>query len=93
MSKDKGMPFIEYDPLARFVTEDRPRELVRAKFLASGEFQTLLEEGGHSVEAIAAQANINQADIQRLLANSLDVDLDTIQKAVAAVRYLNDTSH
>ncbi|ANL87075.1 hypothetical protein [Rhizobium phaseoli] len=89
----KGFPFIEYDTLARFVTKDRPRELVRAKFLASGEFQTLLEEGGHSVEVIAAQANIDPADIERLLANSLDVDLDTILKAVAAVRYLNDTSH
>jgi len=89
----KGFPFVEYDPLARFVTEDRPRELVRAKFLVSGEFHTLLEEGGHSVEVIAAQANIDPADIERLLANSLDVDLDTIQKAVAAVRYLNDTSY
>lgn len=93
MSKTKGMPFTEFDPLARFVTEDRPSELVRAKFLASGEFQTLLEEGGHSVEAVAAQANIDPAAIERLLANSLDVDLDTIQKAEAAVRYLNDTSH
>ncbi|TAT70052.1 hypothetical protein [Rhizobium ruizarguesonis] len=93
MTEDKSMPFIEYDPLARFVTEDRPRELVRAKFLASGEFQTLLEESGHSVEVIAAQANIDPADIERLLANSLDVDLDTIQKAVSAVRYLIDSSH
>ncbi|TBG52601.1 hypothetical protein [Rhizobium leguminosarum] len=89
----KGFPFVEYDTLAGYVTEDRPRELVRAKFLASGEFQTLLEEGGHSVEVIAAQANIDPADIDRLLANSLDVDLDTIQKAVEAVRYLNDSSH
>ncbi len=88
------MPFIEYDPLARFVTEDRPRELIRAKFLASGELAQLLEESPYSVEAVAAQANIDPANIERLLAEScLDVDLDTIQRAVAAVRYLNDTSH
>ncbi len=84
----RGLPFLEYDPLARFVTEDRPRELARAKFLASGEFETLFQECRYSVEAIAAQANIDPADIERLLASSLDVDLDAIQKAVAAVRWL-----
>ncbi|MGR9431368.1 hypothetical protein [Rhizobium leguminosarum] len=88
------MAFIEYDPLARFVTEDRTSEPVRAKFLASGELVRLLEECPYPMEAIAAQANIDLATIKRLLVESvLDVDLDTIQKAVAAVRYLNDTSH
>lgn len=38
-------------------------------------------------------ANIDPADIERLLANSLEVDLDTIHKALEAVRWLNDTSH
>ncbi|MBA1343963.1 MULTISPECIES: hypothetical protein [Rhizobium] len=59
-----------------------------------GELVRLLEECPYPVQAVAARANIDPATIKRLLVESaLDVDLDTIQKAVAAVRYLNYTSH
>ncbi|WP_429819055.1 hypothetical protein [Ensifer sp. B1-9] len=87
------MQFIEFDHLARFVTEDQPRELVRAKFLASGELAQLLEENPYSVEAVAAHANIDPETIERLLLESaLDVDLEIIQRAVAAVRFMNDAA-
>lgn len=87
---EKPLPFPEYDVLARFSAEDAPRELAKAKFNAATAFEIALQVCPYPAGAIAAQANIAPEAIQRIKDDCLSVDLYTIQKAVEAVRWLND---
>ena len=88
---EKPMPFPEYDPLARFASEDQPRELAKAKFTAATAFEIALQVCPYPAETIAAQATIDPEAIQRIKDYCLSVDLYTIQKSAEAVRWLNDT--
>ncbi len=88
---EKSMPFPQFDPLARFPVAERPRELAKAKFNAATAFEIALQVCPYPAEAIAVQANIDPDAIQRIKDDCLSVDLDTIQKALEAVRWINDT--
>ncbi|WP_425624925.1 hypothetical protein [Agrobacterium radiobacter] len=85
------MPFPQFDPIASLPSAERPRELAKAKFNAATAFEIALQVCPYPADAIAAQANIEPDAIQRIKDDCLSVDLDTIQKALEAVRWINET--